>query len=145
MARLSSRLILCAKGICDQAQPVGVAMGIMLGVDTALEKADQKVIFGPLIGSALKTVLPNNEVKQKTSDLIKGPVSEIDKNNKEIAELKSIIDNVSKWSSSDPDMKNNASEVISELNKHKSEILKKNSNLQNQVMKLLKSDPFSKK
>lgn len=42
-------------------------------------------------------------------------------------------------------MKNNASEIISELNKHKSEILKKNSNLQNEVMKLLKSDPFSKK
>ena len=40
LARLSSRILLCAKGACDQAQPVGVAMGVMLGVDTALEKAD---------------------------------------------------------------------------------------------------------
>src|SRR3954468_10745068 len=47
LARLSARIILCAKGVCDQAQPVGVAMGIMLGVDTALEKADHKAIFGP--------------------------------------------------------------------------------------------------
>ncbi len=33
-------------------------------------------------------------------------------------------------------MKNIASEIISELNKHKGEILKKKSNLQNEIMKL---------
>lgn len=145
MARLSSRLILCAKGLCDQAQPVGIAMGIMLGIDTALEQADQKAIFGPLIGSALKTVLPNNEVKQKTSDLIKKPISEIDENNKQLTELKNIVESVSKWSNSDDNMKKDASEIITEVNKHQNEILKKNSMLRNEITKLLKSDPFNKK
>jgi len=94
LARLSARLILCAKGVCDQAQPVGVVMGILLGVDTALEKADREAIFGPLLGSALKTILPNNEVKVKVTDLVKEPVSLIDKNFQEVKELNDIINRI---------------------------------------------------
>lgn len=142
IARLSARLLLCAKGVCDQAAPVGVAMGILLGIDTSLQMSDQKPIFGPLLGSALKIVLPNNEVKIKVSDLIKKPVSEIDMNNKEIEELKNIIDKVSSW---DNNNKNAASEIISELNKYKSELTKQNGELQNKVTDLLKSNPFGTK
>ena len=109
LARLSARLILCAKGVCDQAQPIGVAMGIMLGIDTALEKADQKAIFGPILGSALKTVLPNREVKEKVSDLIIESVDKIDKNNQEIQELNSIIDKVSNWSNTNREVKKDVS------------------------------------
>jgi hypothetical protein len=91
LARLSARLILCGKGICDSAQPIGVSMGIMIGIDTFLEKADQKAIFGPVIGNALKTVLPNRNVEQKTIDLINGSVSQVDKNNNNIKQLNEII------------------------------------------------------
>jgi hypothetical protein len=94
-ARLSARLLLCAKGVCDQAQPVGVSMGILLGIDTSLQMADHKPIFGPILGSALKTVLPNDEIKTKISDLIKEPVSKIERNNQEINELNNIIDKIS--------------------------------------------------
>jgi hypothetical protein len=94
-ARLSARILLCAKGVCDQAQPVGIAMGILLGIDTSLIMADQKPIFGPILGSAIKTVLPHEEVKIKISDLIKEPISQIESNNQEINELNDIIDKVS--------------------------------------------------
>jgi hypothetical protein len=94
LARFSARVVLCAKGACEQAQLIAIAKGIMLGVDTALKKADQKAIFGPLIGSALKTILPNKELQVKVSDLIKEPISQIDKNNQEIKDF--IIDKVSK-------------------------------------------------
>jgi hypothetical protein len=67
-------------------------MGILLGVDTALEKADREAIFGPLLGSALKTILPNNEVK--VTDLVKEPVSLIDKNFQEVKELNDIINRI---------------------------------------------------
>ena len=87
LARLSARLILCAKGVCDGAQPVGVSMGIMLGIDTVLEKADHKAIFGPALGHALKTILPNNSLEQKTIDLISGSVSQIDKNSDNMKQL----------------------------------------------------------
>ena len=43
----------------------------MLGVETALDKADKKAIFGPMLASGLKTVLPNNEVKVGIIYLIK--------------------------------------------------------------------------
>jgi hypothetical protein len=95
LARLSARILLCAKGVCDQAQPVGVAMGILLGIDTALEKADHNSIFGPILGSALKRMLPDSNVEVKVSDLIREPVFQIDKNNKEVKELNNIIDSIS--------------------------------------------------
>jgi hypothetical protein len=95
IARSSARLILCVKGVCEGAQPIGLAMGILLGVDTALEKADKEPIFGPFLGSALKKFYPNEEVKVKVSDLIRRPISEIDKNNQEIKELEDLINKVS--------------------------------------------------
>lgn len=146
LARLSARLILCAKGICDQAQPVGVAMGIMLGVDTALEKANHKAIFGPILGSALKTVLPKDEeVEKRIIDLIKNPVSDIEKNNKDIKEITDMIDGVSKWSDTDEAIKGDASEIINELSKQKAEMLKNNSKISAEVTDLLKSNPFGTK
>ena len=42
LSRISARLILCAKGVCDGAQPIAVSLGIILGVDTVLERADQR-------------------------------------------------------------------------------------------------------
>jgi hypothetical protein len=83
------------KGVCEGAQPIGVAMGILLGIDTALEKSDKEPIFGPLLGSALKKFYPNEEVKVRVSDLIKRPISDIDKNNQEIKELEDLINKVS--------------------------------------------------
>ena len=41
------------KGIPQQ---VDVAMGIMLGVDIALKKAEHKTIFARILGSAFKTI-----------------------------------------------------------------------------------------
>lgn len=142
LARLSAQLVLCAKGVCDQAQPVGVVMGILLGVDTALEKADKKALFGPLLGSALKTVLPNNEVKIKVADLLKEPISLVDKNYQEVKELNDMIDKISNWSSTDNEAKQSANEIISELNKRKGDINKHNNELQSEINRLLKSNPF---
>ena len=135
--------LLCAKGVCDHVQPVGVAMGILLGIDTSLIMADQKPIFGPILGSAIKTVLPN-EVKTKVSDLIKEPISQIERNNREINELNDIIDKVSDWGNSSQ-AKNDAHEIISELNKHKSYINKNSTELQIKIIELLKSDSFGTK
>jgi len=145
LARLSARLLLCAKGVCDQAQPVGVAMGILLGIDTSLEMADRKPIFGPLLGSALKTVLPNEEVKMKVTDLIKEPVSQIDKNYQEINELNTNIENVSNWDNTNNEVKQDVNEIISELNKRKREINANSEELRNKINDLLKSNPFGTK
>ena len=145
IARASARIVLCAKGVCDQAQPIGVAMGILLGVDTALEKSDKDPIFGPLLGSALKRVLPDNEVKVKVSDLIRRPISEIDRNNQEIKDLEDLINKASNWASTDGEAKRDSGELISELNKHKSHLQKNSSDLQKEVSNLIKSGPFNKK
>ena len=144
LARLSARLILCAKGVCDGAQPIGVSMGIMLGIDTVLEKADRKAIFGPALGHALKTVLPNNSTEQKTIDLIKGSVSELEKNKDNTKQLNEIIESVSTWSETDKDIKKDVLEIISELNKQKDSIAKNSNQLRSEINELLKSNPFKK-
>lgn len=69
MARICNRMILCAN-VCDQTQPVGIIIGIMLGVYTALEKADHKPIFGPILAKALGTVLPKSGIGVKKVLLI---------------------------------------------------------------------------
>lgn len=71
LARLSACFILCAKGVCDQVRLVRIAMGILLGIYTYLHMTNKKPIFGSLLGPALKTILPNNEVQTKILDLIK--------------------------------------------------------------------------
>ena len=116
----------------------------MLGIDTALEKADRKAIFWPALGHAFKTVLPNNSVEQKTIDLIKGSVSELEKNNDNTKQLNDIIDSVSTWSEKDKDMKKDALEIISELNKQKELIAKNSNQLRSEINDLLKSNPFKK-
>ena len=65
MARLSGRILLCTIGVCDQAQPAGVVMGIMMGVYSALEKADRKPIFRPNLGKTLSTILPKSDKQVK--------------------------------------------------------------------------------
>lgn len=120
-------------------------MGIMLGVDTVLEKADSKPIFGPVLGSTLKIILPNNTAEQKTIDLLKGSVSEIDKNNENLKELNNIINNIATWGESDKDIKKkDAINIISELLKQKDEINKNSSQLRSERNNLLKSNPFKK-
>ena len=44
-----ARLLLCAKGACENAQPVAGTLGLMLGVDEVLAAADKTPIFKPFL------------------------------------------------------------------------------------------------
>ena len=47
LATLSARAILCFKGACETAQPIGLTLGLMLGTDEILKNANREPIFGP--------------------------------------------------------------------------------------------------
>lgn len=68
----------------------------------------------------------------------------MDKNTDNMKQLNEIIDNISNWSDTDKDLKKDASEMISELNKQKDQIAKNSSKLKSEINNLLKSNPFKK-
>lgn len=59
IASLSIRALACIKGACDQAQPVGLTLGLMLGADEALKYGNKDPIFGPLLGSGIQALFPS--------------------------------------------------------------------------------------
>lgn len=91
LARLSARALLCFKGACDTAQPVGLTLGLMLGTDEVLKNANRDPIFGPILGSILNSVLPENVSKDSTK-LINKSINEISSNNQDLAENKSLLE-----------------------------------------------------
>lgn len=76
IARLSIRALACIKGACDQAQPVGLTLGLMLGADDALKYGNKDPIFGPLLGSGTQALFPS-ENRFKFKEMIGKTYDEI--------------------------------------------------------------------
>jgi len=83
IATLSAKVILCFKGICQSAQPVGLTLGLMLGTDEILKNANIEAIFAPFLGGILNTILPENIHKDSTR-LIEKNFNELEVNKKDI-------------------------------------------------------------
>ena len=60
----------CFKGACEQAQPIGLGLGLMLGAYEVLKYSNVDPFFGPLLGGALKTVLPEKH-KNESVKIVK--------------------------------------------------------------------------
>lgn len=45
IATLSAKAIVCAKGICETAQPVALSLGLMLGADEVLKAGGREALF----------------------------------------------------------------------------------------------------
>lgn len=93
LASLAARAILCTKGICDSAQPVGLGLGLMLSADEVLKHANREPIFGPYLGAILNTVLPETQKSlMNTSKDISEALNNIDNNGQEIQTIESIVE-----------------------------------------------------
>jgi uncharacterized membrane protein len=56
---LCFKALSCIKGVCEDAQPVGLVLGLMLGADEALKQGNKDPIFGPLLGSGIQALFPS--------------------------------------------------------------------------------------
>lgn len=83
LATLSAKALLCFKGACDQAQPIGLTLGLMLGTDEILKSVNREPIFAPFLGSILNTVLPEN-VRKDSVSLIDSEIDKLKQNNQEL-------------------------------------------------------------
>jgi hypothetical protein len=58
------KAIMCAKGSCDYATPVGLGLGLMLGSDEVLKATGREAFFTPFLGAGLDKVLPKTNLDQ---------------------------------------------------------------------------------
>jgi hypothetical protein len=61
---LLGRMLLCAKGACDLATPIGTNLGLMIGVDEVLKASGRDAFFAPLLGAGLNKILPKTNLDQ---------------------------------------------------------------------------------
>jgi len=87
----SARALFCLKYGCEQAQPVGLVVGITFSIDEILKWADHEPVFAPFLGSMLKNILPENATKSKKR-LILNTLEIIEANNMEILENESLLE-----------------------------------------------------
>lgn len=90
LAQLGARALLCFKGTCESAQPVGLSLGLMLGTDEILKAADREPIFAPFLGGILNTVLPE-KVKKDSIVLVKNEIAELESNGEEMRATQVLI------------------------------------------------------
>jgi len=57
-ASAAARVLLCGKGFCQDIQPVGTALGIMLASDEILKAANRQPFFTPFLGNLVNMVFP---------------------------------------------------------------------------------------
>lgn len=62
-ASMIVRVLICAKGVCDSASPIGLGLGLMLGADQVLKDGGNEAFFGPILGSGLNKILPTSELQ----------------------------------------------------------------------------------
>lgn len=98
LATLTGKALMCLKGACDSAQPIGLTLGLMLGTDEILKNANREPLFGPFLGSALNAVFPADK-KNSLTQLVGKSFEEIVSEGKIIKEIKEFqgnLDNLDK-------------------------------------------------
>ena len=93
LAYLSAKALWCLKFGCDQAQPIGLALGLMIAYDEILKGGNNEALFMPLLGEMLNKVSPSNN-EPTTSKLIQDALDNIKDNKNSINFNNSILDQV---------------------------------------------------
>ena len=66
---LSTRALMCVKGACEAAQPLGTGLGIMLAIAAqreSLKFSNRDPIFIPIISGVINSVLPHQNDTVRT-------------------------------------------------------------------------------
>lgn len=91
LAFLAAKVLTCLKGVCQEAQPVGLGLGLMLGADEVMKYADVEPFFGPLMGGILKGVLPEKHIKE-SEEIIKNAFELLRSNRSNVNTTNNLLD-----------------------------------------------------
>ena len=119
IATFGARLVLCLKGSCEAAQPIGVALGLALGTDEIFKSAGREPVFAPLLGKTLNAVLANKKGNgESVPNLIQIHLKNIEANQNEIKSLESTIDMINQGKASGSLTGQEAKEFITAVQEH---------------------------
>ena len=61
---LLGRVLICAKGACDYAGPIGLGLGLMLSTDQILKDTGRDAFFTPFLGAGLNKILLKTDLNK---------------------------------------------------------------------------------
>ena len=128
LATILSKVIMCAKGACDAAAPIGGLLGFMGGVDAIRQSKGYDPIFLPFLGNIILKDTPESIATQQSKEHYK-ELYKLSQQNSDLEKLEETVNNLyeSKFITSDErteltnDIRNQKSEVLSS----KEELIKK--------------------
>jgi hypothetical protein len=136
LAYLSAKALWCLKIGCDQAQPIGLALGLMIAYDEILKGGNNEALFMPLLGEMLNKVSPSNN-EPTTSKLIQDALDNIKDNKNSINFNNSILDQVKDLNLSGDFTKDEVKEIEDILKNNQDKLNNKNSELKSKILELL--------
>ena len=135
IATFGAKLVLCLKGTCEAAQPIGVALGLALGTDEIFKSAGREPVFGPILGGVLNTILSKKTAESETVSIkISKYLKQIQDNDQEIKSFKSFVDQVNQGQSSGSLTGQEAADFIAGVNEHINSKKEINVNLKSKIM-----------
>jgi hypothetical protein len=134
----ATRALMCLKGACDQAQPIGLGLGLMIAYDEILKGGNNAPIFMPLLGDMLNIVLPTKiDNTESTSKLITDALEEIKQNRGLIKANKSILEQVKDLNVTGDITPEESMELEHLLNTNQDSLQNKHSELKSKILELL--------
>lgn len=136
LAFLSARALWCFKTSCEAAPNIGLGLGLMVSTDEILKYADVEPVFGPFLGSMLKTVLPDSATKSETKMLNKA-IAEVTSNNVQLIDSKSLLERFKGLNIEGVFTNEEFSEFKKLIQENQEQLQTKNSELRNKIIEIL--------
>jgi hypothetical protein len=137
LATLSARALLCFKGACDSAQPIGLTLGLMLGSDEILKGANREPIFAPFLGSILNTVLPESTHKDSIRLLIDKNITQLENINEEISQNNSLLEKFQSLNLKGDLSKDEFNEFKQILSENRQNLIIENEKIKSKIIELI--------
>jgi hypothetical protein len=136
IATLGAKALLCFKGTCETAQPIGLTLGIMLGADEILKNANREPIFAPFLGDILNKILPEGISKDSTK-LINKNINQLENNNEDIKENDSLLSRFKDLNLKGDISNTEFTELQKLISEHKESIIENNAQIKSKIIQLL--------
>lgn len=137
IASLAVKAIACLKGACDQAQPAGNILGLMVGTDAILTAANQDPIFTPFLASIVNKVLPPKEGTTSSVNELHKRIEEWTSLQEDIASTSQLSNKFNSLSSKEGFSKEDLDEFKKLLQENREKLVEESNSIKNKIVSLL--------
>lgn len=120
------------EGTCEAAQPIGVALGVMLGIDQVLQNNQREPLFSPFLFAIFKDIFPEkiNSLEHK----IKAGFKQLAQNEDERKTYEAWLEYLNNKYPKSELGAGELSEIEKEINKNQKDLFKYNLDIESKVI-----------